>query len=67
MLDEARIRPTVFSTLRSIARIGGMRELYAGIIPRTLWMGLGGFIFFGAYEAALKFTYWITPQREVSV
>uniref|UniRef100_A0A915ASZ4 S-adenosylmethionine mitochondrial carrier protein n=1 Tax=Parascaris univalens TaxID=6257 RepID=A0A915ASZ4_PARUN len=64
MLDEAPVRPTIFSTLRSIAHIGGMRELYAGIVPRTLWMGLGGFIFFGAYEAALKFTYWITPQRE---
>lgn len=31
---------------------GGIKRLYAGVIPRTIWISLGGFIFFGAYEKA---------------
>ncbi|EEB19454.1 mitochondrial carrier protein, putative [Pediculus humanus corporis] len=28
----------------------GIRGLFAGIIPRILWITLGGFLYFGAYE-----------------
>ena len=33
---------------------GGLRVLFSGVGPRTVWMGLGGFVFFGAYEASKK-------------
>lgn len=35
-------------------RSGGFRVLFSGVGPRTTWMGLGGFVFFGAYEASKK-------------
>jgi len=28
----------------------GIRRLFAGALPRTAWISLGGFLFFGAYE-----------------
>lgn len=37
-------------TIKDIWREGGMRGLFAGAIPRVLWISLGGFIFFGTYE-----------------
>lgn len=33
---------------------GGIARLFAGVGPRTLWISLGGFIFFGAYEKAKR-------------
>ena len=37
-------------TLKSIWLSEGLRGLYAGVLPRTVWMAFGGLIFFGAYE-----------------
>ena len=37
----------VVATLRSIAKEG---KLFAGVVPRVMWISIGGFIFFGAYE-----------------
>jgi len=28
----------------------GIRGLFAGVVPRTLWISIGGFVFFGCYE-----------------
>ncbi|VDK53339.1 unnamed protein product [Anisakis simplex] len=64
MLHEGCKRIGILPTLRTIATEGGIEKLYSGILPRTIWMGLGGFIFFGAYEVTLQFTYWICPQHE---
>lgn len=36
--------------MKQIFREGGLRRLFAGALPRTAWISLGGFIFFGAYE-----------------
>lgn len=33
---------------------GSPRVLFAGVVPRTFWIGIGGFVFFGAYEKAKK-------------
>jgi solute carrier family 25 (mitochondrial S-adenosylmethionine transporter), member 26 len=35
-------------------RGGGFRVLFSGVGPRTAWIGIGGFVFFGAYEFAKK-------------
>lgn len=32
--------------------VAGYRVLFAGVQPRVLWIGIGGFFFFGSYEKA---------------
>ena len=34
----------------------GVKGLFAGIIPRTLWISIGGAVFFGVYEKMKIFT-----------
>jgi solute carrier family 25 S-adenosylmethionine transporter 26 len=38
------------TTMSQVYSEGGATALFRGVSPRTFWMGLGGFIFFGAYE-----------------
>jgi len=53
MLDSSGLGPrTVCGTLRQIYIEKGCTGLFAGMLPRTLWMGLGGLIFLGSYEQA---------------
>ncbi|KAJ2002141.1 S-adenosylmethionine transporter [Coemansia thaxteri] len=40
----------IVSTLSRIAREEGMRALFSGIVPRTIWISVGGFVFLGSYE-----------------
>lgn len=56
MLNENTSRLGISATLAKIWRISGYRGLYAGVLPRSVWMGIGGFVFFGAYETAMLFT-----------
>mmetsp|Transcript_41200 Transcript_41200/g.82847 ORF Transcript_41200/g.82847 Transcript_41200/m.82847 type:complete len:234 (+) Transcript_41200:394-1095(+) len=39
------------STIQRIHREGGVKKFFSGVGPRTLWIGLGGCVFFGAYES----------------
>lgn len=49
--DEVRhLYGSPWTSVQSLLREGGLRRLFAGVVPRTLWISLGGFIFFGAYE-----------------
>ena len=41
-------------TLAELWREGGPRRLFAGVVPRTVMMGLGGLVYIGAYETAKK-------------
>ena len=36
----------------------GMKALFAGVLPRTAFISLGGAIFFGAFEKA-RHMYWM--------
>lgn len=45
---------TIRMALASVYRQRGIAGLYAGVAPRTLAIGVGGFIFFGAYDSAQK-------------
>lgn len=36
--------------LKQLYKEGGLRTLFAGVQPRVMWIGIGGFIFFGAFE-----------------
>jgi solute carrier family 25 S-adenosylmethionine transporter 26 len=40
--------------LKSIHQQHGLKGLLSGIIPRTLWISFGGFVFLGVYEHTLS-------------
>ncbi|KAJ2632320.1 S-adenosylmethionine transporter, partial [Coemansia sp. RSA 1287] len=40
----------IVATLSRIAREEGARALFSGIVPRTVWISIGGFVFLGSYE-----------------
>ena len=44
----------ILPTLRHIFINEGPRTLFSGFIPRTLWIGLGGFVFLGTFEAGVQ-------------
>nr|ADD38430.1 S-adenosylmethionine mitochondrial carrier protein [Lepeophtheirus salmonis] len=50
MLSDDPSTKRTLVVLRDIFVVNGFRGLFAGIVPRTMWMSIGGFIFFGAYE-----------------
>ena len=41
----------VVDTIKRIVRDEGRGTLLNGIQPRVMWISIGGFVFFGAYEA----------------
>lgn len=53
MLETGR-RSSIASVIMGITKDEGFVRLYSGILPRSMWMGLGGFIFFFSYEFTLK-------------
>uniref|UniRef100_A0AC34FEN8 S-adenosylmethionine mitochondrial carrier protein n=1 Tax=Panagrolaimus sp. ES5 TaxID=591445 RepID=A0AC34FEN8_9BILA len=57
MLYEGAKRPSAISTFTNIYQNEGVAKLFSGIVPRTLWMGIGGYIFFFAYEFSLQTTH----------
>ncbi|ORX63423.1 mitochondrial carrier [Linderina pennispora] len=38
------------NTLVRIAREEGFRALFSGVVPGTIWISIGGFVFLGSYE-----------------
>lgn len=46
----AAAAPGALSTFTSLYREGGVPRLFSGVVPRVLWISIGGFVFFGAYE-----------------
>ncbi|VDK68977.1 unnamed protein product [Litomosoides sigmodontis] len=56
MLDESASRAGIVETFTKIWATSGHRGLYAGVVPRSTFMGTGGFVFFGAYEASMLLT-----------
>jgi len=40
-------------TIAKIFQSEGPTAIFAGVAPRTFWIGLGGFVFFGAYEKSV--------------
>jgi solute carrier family 25 S-adenosylmethionine transporter 26 len=41
-------------TIATVAKEEGAAAVFSGVAPRTFWIGLGGFVFFGAYEKTLQ-------------
>ncbi|KAG2362839.1 S-adenosylmethionine transporter [Suillus spraguei] len=46
--------PSLLMRLRQIYIQEGARALFAGIIPRTMWISAGGSVFLGVYEWAIR-------------
>ncbi|KAJ1918485.1 S-adenosylmethionine transporter [Mycoemilia scoparia] len=42
----------VLPTIKRIAKEEGVSALFKGVVPRTIWISIGGCIFLGAYEKA---------------
>ena len=42
--------PSLASRFREIYLKEGVKALFAGVVPRTLWISAGGAVFLGAYE-----------------
>jgi solute carrier family 25 S-adenosylmethionine transporter 26 len=57
MLYEGVNHPSILSTFTKIYQNEGIATFFSGIVPRTLWMGIGGYVFFFAYEFSLQTTH----------
>jgi len=42
-------------------------SLYAGVVPRTMWIALGGSIFLGVYDAAQLLLQMLLPRWHISI
>jgi solute carrier family 25 (mitochondrial S-adenosylmethionine transporter), member 26 len=47
-------RSSVFQTLHKIYRERGVRGLFAGFVPRVMWITIGGAVFFGFYDLTTR-------------
>ncbi|XP_037089917.1 S-adenosylmethionine mitochondrial carrier protein-like isoform X2 [Pollicipes pollicipes] len=43
----------ILTALRCIRRQDGIRGLFAGVVPRVLWISIGGTVFFGSYSMVM--------------
>ncbi|KAL4073281.1 mitochondrial carrier domain-containing protein [Scleroderma yunnanense] len=53
MRDPSSRFPSLLSRARDIYTREGFCALFAGVVPRTLWISAGGAVFLGVYEAAI--------------
>uniref|UniRef100_A0A7E4V2X5 S-adenosylmethionine mitochondrial carrier protein n=1 Tax=Panagrellus redivivus TaxID=6233 RepID=A0A7E4V2X5_PANRE len=52
---------TLGQTMIQIRKNEGFSKLFAGVLPRTVYVAVGGFVFFTAYEYTLEFSKeWFT-------
>jgi solute carrier family 25 (mitochondrial S-adenosylmethionine transporter), member 26 len=51
--------PSISSRFVTIYRTEGLSALFAGVVPRTMWISAGGAVFLGVYEAVIhRLTVW---------
>lgn len=56
-------RSSVYKVLRGIYREKGFRGIFAGFVPRVMWITIGGAIFFGFYDLTSRY---ILPSKDSS-
>ncbi|XP_050727528.1 S-adenosylmethionine mitochondrial carrier protein-like [Eriocheir sinensis] len=55
--ESITAKGNIKTVLRTVYKQQGLSGLFAGVVPRTLWISVGGAVFFGVYEKAkLLFT-----------
>lgn len=52
------------STFQRVVAEEGAGALFSGITPRVMWIGIGGFVYFGAYEQAKRILQPVWSQAE---
>ena len=56
-------KQSVRFALSTVLQEKGIKGLFAGVTPRTLWISIGGAVFFGVYEKMKKITTsWINEK-----
>ncbi|KAJ7065156.1 mitochondrial carrier domain-containing protein [Mycena belliarum] len=51
MRDPTKVKlPSLPARLQGVYKTEGVRALFAGVVPRTLWISAGGAVFLGVYE-----------------
>ena len=48
--SEIAKKQSILYTLGRVWQEFGIKGLFAGVVPRTLWISIGGAVFFGVYE-----------------
>ncbi|EPQ27821.1 uncharacterized protein PFL1_04566 [Pseudozyma flocculosa PF-1] len=48
------VNTRILPTLTHIFRTEGVKALFSGFVPRTMWIGLGGAVFLGTFDAGVK-------------
>ena len=46
--------PSLLTRFKQIYTSEGITALFAGVVPRTLWISAGGAVFLGVYEQAVR-------------
>ncbi|XP_058450155.1 S-adenosylmethionine mitochondrial carrier protein homolog [Malaya genurostris] len=54
LADEIATKTSVYRILRGIYQDRGIKGIFAGFVPRVLWITLGGAIFFGFYDLTTR-------------
>jgi len=52
--EHTDVDTRILTVFRNIVQQGGLRALFAGIVPRVTWIGLGGAVFLGTFDVAAK-------------
>lgn len=50
MLAESAQKVSIFRIFKNIYRDNGIKGLFAGFVPRVMWITIGGAVFFGFYD-----------------
>ncbi|SNX83890.1 related to PET8 - Protein of the mitochondrial carrier family (MCF) [Melanopsichium pennsylvanicum] len=48
------VNTNIIPTLLHIGRTEGIKTLFSGFLPRTMWIGFGGAVFLGTFDAGIK-------------
>ena len=54
--SQLAVDQSLILALKTVKEEKGLKGLFAGVVPRTLWISIGGFVFFGVYEKMKIFT-----------
>uniref|UniRef100_T1IUQ4 Uncharacterized protein n=1 Tax=Strigamia maritima TaxID=126957 RepID=T1IUQ4_STRMM len=61
--DSVSSKGYVLKVLREVWLESGFKGLFAGLVPRVLWISVGGAIFLGSYEKSKSFMQPIKPMN----
>ncbi|XP_059468474.1 S-adenosylmethionine mitochondrial carrier protein homolog [Neocloeon triangulifer] len=50
MLADSQPTGSIFGVLKQVHSEKGIQGLFAGLVPRVMWISIGGAVFFGVYE-----------------